>query len=66
MRTSLFLVIAQRIAVISYRLFGTNYWCHLKTQELVAISYRGFATTLEVGTDMLSRNIGKKLPHHAM
>jgi len=31
----------------------------------VANSYLRFATTLEVGIDMLSRNICKKLPQHA-
>ena len=43
--------------------------CCVITQRIVVISYRRFGTTigpviltLEVGTDMLSRNVDKKLP----
>jgi len=41
--------IAQRVAVITYRRFGTTYRSHL--QE-----------SFEDGTDMLSRNVAKELP----
>ena len=34
------------------------------TQRVAVTSYRSFATTLEVGADMLSRNFGKKLPQN--
>jgi hypothetical protein len=66
MSTANFIVIKERIVNTSYRRFGTTYLSHLKGQVLVLISYRHFATTLEVGTDMLSRNVGKNLLHHAL
>jgi hypothetical protein len=46
-RPALFWVITQRIAIISYRLFGTTY---------------GPVFMAEDGPDRLSRNVGKKLP----
>jgi len=36
------------------------------TQRAAVITYRRFATTLEVGTAVFSRNVCKKLPQHAM
>ena len=38
----------------------------LMGQDLVVISFRRFATTLEYGTDKLFRNFGKSLPKHAV
>jgi hypothetical protein len=66
MRTAVFLVNTLRVVVISYGRFGTTYRSHLRSQDLVVISYRRFATTLESGPNMLSRNVGKKLLHHAL
>jgi len=40
--------------VITYRRFGTTYQCHIQ-------AFMG-VLTLEDGTDILSRNVGKKLP----
>jgi hypothetical protein len=60
------IVITRRIVVTSYRRFGTTYRSHLKGQELVAISNRRFVTTLEVGSEMLSKSVGMKLPQHAL
>ena len=48
-----------KLLVIYYRRFGTNYRFHLQGQESKRIL--GFLTP-EDGTDMLSRNVGKKLP----
>jgi hypothetical protein len=50
MRTALLWVIPQRVVVISYRRFGTNYRSHFKgqkwlTQRRVVIAYRRFGTT---------------------
>jgi len=61
-----FIVITERIVVTSYRHFGITYRSRLKGQEVVTISYRRFATTLEVGTDLLCGNVVKKLKQHAM
>ena len=59
MRTALFWVIAQRVVVICYRRFGTNYRSHI--QETGIPEPKGFLTP-EDGTGSLSRNVGKKLP----
>jgi hypothetical protein len=50
-RTAIFWVITQRVVVIYYRLFGTNYQFHPQR----------FLNPEDV-TDKLSRNVGKKLP----
>jgi hypothetical protein len=63
MRTSLIIVIMQRVVVISCRRFGTTYRSHLNGS---VTSYRIFATTLEDGTDRETQNVRKKLPHHAL
>jgi len=52
MRTALFRFITQRIVVIPYRRFGTNYL--IFKDELFI--------TLEDETDRLSRNVVKELP----
>jgi hypothetical protein len=49
-RTELFWVIMQQVAVISYRRFRTTYQSHLQEE------------TPEDGTDRQSQNVGKKLP----
>jgi len=51
MRIALFWVISQRVMVISYRRFGTNYRSHLQ-----------WTIIPEDGADRLSRKVGKKLP----
>ena len=53
MRAAFFCAVTQRVVVISYRRFGTTYRSRL--QELIFLTH-------EVGTDRLSRNVGKKLP----
>ena len=49
LRTTFFWAITQQVVVIAYRRFRTTYRPHLHW-------------TLEDGTDMLPRNVGKKLP----
>jgi len=49
MRFALFWDFTQPIMVVSYRCFGTTYRFHIQ------------GTTIEDGTDKLSRNVGKKL-----
>jgi len=60
MRIANFIIITQRIEATSCRHFGTTYRSRLKGQEVAAISDRRFATTLEVGTELLSGNVGKE------
>jgi hypothetical protein len=50
MRTVFFWYFTQRTTVVSYRHFGTAY------------RFNGQAKTLEDGTDMLARKVGKELP----
>jgi len=52
MKTALFWVITQRVVVISYRRFGTTYRSIFMGQKFF---------TPEYVTDMLTRNVGKKL-----
>jgi hypothetical protein len=59
-RTALFCVITQQVAVISYRPFGTTYRSHLQGSIRVKILFG--LLTIENGTDRLYRNVGKKLP----
>jgi hypothetical protein len=54
-RTALFWVITQRVVVISYRRFGTTYRSRLQVSRISSF-------IPEDGTDMMSRNVGKKLP----
>ena len=54
-RLALFCIFTQSIVVIPYRRFGTTYRHHIqvsKNQEVL---------TLEDGTDILSRNVGKEI-----
>jgi len=55
LRTALFWAISQRVVLIPYRRFGTNYRSHLQGSK-----------TLDDGTDSLSRNHGKELPLHSV
>jgi len=52
MRSALFRAITQCVVVIPYRRFGTAHRYHLQRSR-------------QGGTDMLSRNVGKKLPLQA-
>jgi hypothetical protein len=52
--SALFWNITQRRVIVVYRRFGTTYRSHL----------HGLLTR-EDGTDTLSRNVGKQLPHDA-
>jgi len=54
MRTALFLVITQRVVVISYRRFGTTYLEHWGWE-------RTFVPKLRQEITRLSRNAGEKL-----
>jgi hypothetical protein len=60
MRCERFCHITQRRVVIRYRRFGTNYRSHFKGQQ-VDLDF----LALKDGTDTLSRNVGKVLPHDA-
>jgi hypothetical protein len=53
---SLFWDIAQRVAVIPYRRFGTTYRSHLQGSRIQEY------WILEDDTDRMSRNVGKELP----
>jgi hypothetical protein len=66
MTSALFWDITQRRVVILYRRFGTTYRSNLKGSSYheVMKSFLDFLTR-EDGTDMLSRNVGKQLPHDA-
>jgi hypothetical protein len=57
MRSELFWDFRQRRMVIPYRRFGTTY--QTRIQAFLGV------LTLEDGTDILSRNVGKKLPLYA-
>jgi hypothetical protein len=57
-RTALCCVITQRVAVISYRRFGTTY----RVTSSSVTAFRLEFLTLEDGADSLSRNVGKELP----
>ena len=59
-RTGLFWIIRQRVAVISYRRFGTTYRSH-HGSRIQKQFWIGFLNP-EDGTDRLSRNVGKNLP----
>ena len=58
LRPAFFWDITQRMVVIPYRRFGTNYRSHLQGSK---IKKERFLTT-EDRTDRMSRNVGKKLP----
>jgi len=58
MRTALFWVITRRLVIISHRRFGIAYVRIFRDQESIAFGL----LTSENGTDMLSRNVAKKLP----
>jgi len=67
LKSALFWDITQYRVVIPYRLFGTTYRSHLQVSRNPRRNsdfLLGFLT-LEDGTNMLSRNVGKELPLHA-
>jgi hypothetical protein len=63
MRSALFWDIARRRVVTVYRRFGTKHRSHLRGSR-DRVGNVGLLTR-EDGTDMLSRNVGKQLPHYA-
>jgi hypothetical protein len=60
-RSALFWDITRRHVLIVYRRFGTTYGAIFKDQK----SKKKRLLTVEDGTDTLSRNVGKPLPHDA-
>jgi hypothetical protein len=67
-RCVLFSGITQRLIVILYRRFGAAYRSHLQGSGSPRRSKKKLFLdflTLEDGTDMLSRNVGKGLPLNA-
>jgi hypothetical protein len=64
LRSSLFWDNTRRRVVIVYRRFGTTCRSHLHGSN-VRVGKQRKKKTREVGTDTLSRNVGKQLPHDA-
>jgi len=62
-RSALFCDFTQRITVVYYRRFRITYNFVFRGQE---VQEEFYFLTLEDGTDRSSRNVGNKLPLHAV
>jgi hypothetical protein len=63
--SAVFWTVTQRVVVVLYRCFGTNYRIHRQGSIIQVLALASWFLTLDDGSDVLSRNVGKELPQHA-